>query len=295
MNAPNADQELYFDICREHISKHFGDLVLSRDHGQSFMTIHKVAPHDGGKAPRFYEDAKMWEDTDLDYTSWSVVQDGKVFVCYPDDVDSETGLVFNVGHPREVSELLRLFVQPASSVSSGEKCQYETRLLGDVVEIYVLIPDGDAWRVLDPDTPPPGAPDDFLRVVHLNLIQNWDKLCSGDPFEAFKIAQRWPEYVKSLPTASGYLRGGYILTPDSVMQSAAAFSVTAPSGRALFLNLLVVPAETAVSAMYLREFLNSDITAGKDVQKAFAADTDLHAFAGALKKTRLRVDANIHH
>ncbi|MCE9614880.1 MAG: hypothetical protein K8T26_11425 [Lentisphaerae bacterium] len=294
MNATTARQNLYLEICTEHVAGAFGDDIrLDREPGQAFMTIDKVAPQVGGKVLRFSEHEKAWDETTQEFTSWSIVHDGKVFVCYPDK-EEEGGTCFKVGHPREVAELLRLFVNPACCVTPGEKAQYESRPFGDLADVYVLIPDGETWRVLDPAALPREATEDFRKAVHFNLIQDWDKLHSGDTVEAHKLTPHWPSLVKSLPTALEPLRDGYILAPDGRMRSAADRAVIEPSGSEVFLDLLLVPSADAISSMYLRALFNGDLTVGRDIRKAFAVDSGLDAFVQALTGMTLHVPRSIH-
>jgi hypothetical protein len=289
-------EDLYFDICKEHVIKQFGaDLVLNREADQSFLTIMKVTAQDGGKLHRFNENDMAWEGTDQDFTGWSIVQDGKVFVSYPEDEPEDGGMFFKVGHPREVSELLQLFVHPLSCVTPEEEAQYEMHQLGSVVDLFVPIPDGNTWRIFDTAALPPGEPDGFRNVLHLNLIRDWDRLMSGSTGEAFKICERWPEYVRSLPLATECMRSGYILDPDGGLRSAVDRLANAPTSNDLFLDMLVVPAKEGISAMYLRELLNGDVALCKEIRKAFGVDSSLDAFVAALKAITINLPRKYHH
>jgi hypothetical protein len=295
MSIQEKKQELYLEVYREQINQRFGDaVVVNQDANDSNLWV-TIKPSAGGNVLRFNEQEMEWEDADGDSTSWSILNDGNVYVSYPNDEPMEYGMHIRVDHPREAAELLELVVHQASCVTPGQATCYESRVLGDVATIYALIPVGKTYRVLDLAALAPDAPDGFREVLRVNLVQDWDKVHSGTTFMAAAIAEQWPQCVASLPSADQYLRAGYLLVPDRGLRSAIDLVATQPSGGEYFLQTLVVPSNDVVSAMYLRQLLNCDVAIGKEIWRAYAADGSLDAFVARLRSTKIHLPASCHH
>jgi hypothetical protein len=286
-------QELYLDICHEFIVKRFGkEPGRGRVPGRSFMTATMVTPEEGGTVRRFNEADLSWDDTGQDFTNWSIVSDGKVFVSYPEDDPEDGGMFFKVAHPREVSELLCLLVQPFVEAPLASAMPPSRQLnLGDLVDMHVLIPMGDGWRALALALPPSTMPQGLPEALGSNMVQNWDSLVSGKSCEAGKFADRWPDFIGSLPDAAPLLRAGYLAKKHLNLHHALDLLAEGPRGNGPFLNMLLVPSREDVSSLYLREYLNGDFEAAKQREGAFAEENDLGKVHAGLKNVAIRMPA----
>jgi hypothetical protein len=242
-------QDLYFDICLEFIIKVFGkNPGIGRGQVRSFLTTYMVTPTDGGHVCRFNSEDLKWEDWEQRFTSWNIVQNGKVFVSYPEDDPMDGGMFFKTEHPREVSELLSLMVQPVSYFLKELPASQPQRL-GDLVDIYVVTPAGTGWQATN----------------------SAGTLSDGTPL----------------------IRGGYLADKylnlchplDLLMQTAQD---TAPS-----LNVLLVPSRKDVSALYIREYLNGDAEAAKQLREAFADESDMNKIQAGLGDVPIQMPADL--
>ena len=297
MNGLDQKADMFLDVCQEFLVGEFGErATLGRYSGRKIMTARSVAPQDGSAIRCFGVGERVWQDMEDDFeTNVVVAHDGKVSVSYPcQDVD-HGGMNFVVGHPREVSELFHLLVNPASCMTSGEEVATSSCKLGDLVDFHILVPDGDVWRMLDLANLPAGAPSDFLEMVFFDAVQDWDKLCMGKTVEACKVAGLWPDFVKSLPEVSNQLKAGYLLAPNSSIQTALDLAANGPENNRTFLDLILVPKEKAVSCLYLREHLVRDKEMGKAIGKAFAAATSLATLRENLATVNFHMPVKYHH
>lgn len=291
MGILDHQKELYFDICQDYVYKRFGrEPGLGRVPDRTFLTATMVTPEDGGKVVRFNESDLLWEDSGCVFTNWSIAHDGKVFVDYSDgDVDDD-GMVFRVGHPREVSELFYLLVQPMSYFEAAvfESISWK---LGDLVNMYVLIPMGDGWRGLDLAHLPSNMPPEFWEMLGRNLVQNSDSIGSDQFCEAGKFAERWPEFISALPDAVPFLRAGYLADKYLNLRHALDWMVVGPRANTMFLKVLFVPSRDDISALYLREYLNGDRKAANQLRAAFAEENELGKVHDMLKNVTIRMPA----
>jgi hypothetical protein len=287
MDSLDVKKDLYLDICCEYIVKRFGkDPGINREPGRSFMTAEMVTPDDGGKFRQFNERDLTWEASGFDFTNWSMVHDGKVFVGYSEDYEQDSDFFFKVGHPREVAELLYFLVQPAScfDAAMGESRAVK---LGELVTFHALIPAGNGWRALALDRLTSDIPADFRDAVGRNLVQDVDAMIKGSTCEAWKFVERWPELVGALPDAAPLIRAGYLLQPglnvsDALDKLASGLRTTQP-----FLPMFMVPSREEVSCLFLREYLNGDGKAAGQLKNAFSEGNSLDQVQAAFANVKL--------
>jgi hypothetical protein len=286
------EQDLYFNICLDFIVKMFGKNPGIDRGGRSFLTTNLVTPADGGHVCRFNTEELKWEDWDQSFTGWSIVQDGKVFVSYPEDEPMDGGMFFKVGHPREVCELLNLMVQPVSYFGR-EVPPSQPRKLGDLMDFYALLPSGSGWKALNFANLPPNMTEEFKIALGCNLVQNRDALISGKSCEASKFGERWPELVGTLPDAAPLLRTGYLVDKYLNLLDPLDLLMQTSRNNAPFLNMLLVPSRSDVSALYLREYLNGDAKAAKQLREAFADENDVNIIQANLSDVLIHIPVDL--
>jgi hypothetical protein len=204
-------------------------------------------------------------------------------------------MTFQVGHPREVSELFHLLVNPALCITPGEEEAWSKRKLGDLVDFSILIPDGNDWRVMDLANPPVCVPQELHGQLFFNVSQDWDKLCMGKTAEAHKLAGQWADAIHALPSGGTQLLAGYLLAPNAGIRSGIDSAASGPAGNPLFFDLLLVPKDKEVSSLFLRELLGRDRETGKAIRKAFAAATSLASLQANLAGVELYMPVKYHH
>jgi hypothetical protein len=287
MDSLDAKKDLYLDICQEFIAKRFGkDPGVNREPSRSFMTAGMVTPDDGGTFRLFNQRDLTWEDSGFDFTNWSIVHDGKVFVGYSEDFEGEYDFFFKVGHPREVAELLHLFVQPASCFDAAPGASRVAKL-GELAAFHALIPGGNGWRALDLARLPSDSTADFRDAVGLSLTRDFDAMIKGRTCEAWKFAERWPELIAALPDAGPLIRAGYLLEPGLNVSDALDKLASEPRTTQPFLPLLMVPSCEDVSCLFLREYLSGDRQAAGQRKNAFAEGKSLEQTHAALANVEL--------
>jgi hypothetical protein len=163
--------------------------------------------------------------------------------------------------------------------------------LGDLVDIHVLIPAGDVWRAFDLAHQPSDMPPEFLEVLRRNLVQKSNSMVSVVFWEALKIAKRWPDFISALPDAAPLLRAGYLVDKYLNLQHGLDGLVVAQRANMIFLNVLLVPSRDDISALYLREYLNGDREASKQLLGAFAEGNELGKVHDMLKNVTIRIPA----
>ena len=294
MGLLDARADLFFDVCKKSVNQTFGDGVrLQKSANPARMTtVLGVAPG-GGDIRCFNAGEKTWDSMEDDDIHVGMTSEGRVSVGYSQEDNIDYSMSFKVGHPCEVAELLHLFINPAVYLAEEETYSGRECGLGEIFDFYVLVPDGQQWRMLNPAALPPDTPDEFRKAFYCNLNREWDNFVAGKTFEAFKFEQRWPEFVKSLPDAADALRAGYILSPEGDLFSAVDLAVIPPSGKSLFFDMLVVPSKADVSAMYVRELINGDKKICQEIRKAFRPAAELETFMAAIKSTKISLPGNI--
>lgn len=275
MRSLDKNADTYLDLCQQFMIKEFDErAILRRVPDMKIMTT-SPAPQDGSPIRCFEVGERVWEVVEEDSeTNVVITHDGRVSVSYPCQDLDHGGMNFRVGHPREVAELFHLLVYPASCITPNEATAWERRKLGDLADFHVLVPDGTVWRIVDLGNPPKGAPADFLQALYFNVVQDWDKFCMGKAVEAHKIADCWVDGVKTLPEAVDQIKGGYVVSPDNGVCSTVERIANGPDVRQIFLDLLLVPRDKAVSCLYLRELLGRDADTGKAIRNAFSTATN---------------------
>ena len=296
MSSLDRKADLYLDVCQEFAIREFGDrAMLGREPGQKIMTA-RVAPQDGSAIRCFEVGERVWEDMTEDFeTGVVIVHDGKVSVSYPGQDVEHGGMIFQVGHPREVSELFHLLVNPASCIFSGEETAWSKRKLGDLVDFSILIPDGNEWRIMDLANTPGCVPQELQGQLFCNVVQDWDKLCMGKTAEAHKLVGQWTDAIHALPEAGVPLRAGYLLAPNAGIRSGIDSAASGPVGNPLFFDLLLVPKDKEVSCLYLREILGRDRETGKAIRSAFSTATSLATLQANLAGVDLHMPVKYHH
>jgi hypothetical protein len=295
MNSLDRNADLYLDVCQEFAIREFGErAIFEREPGHKIMTT-RPAPQDGSPIRCFEVGERVWEEMEDFETGVVIVHNGKVSVSYPgQDVEHE-GMTFQVGHPREVSELFHLLVNPALCITPGEEEAWSKRKLGDLVDFSILIPDGNDWRVMDLANPPVCVPQELHGQLFFNVSQDWDKLCMGKTAEAHKLAGQWADAIHALPSGGTQLLAGYLLAPNAGIRSGIDSAASGPAGNPLFFDLLLVPKDKEVSSLFLRELLGRDRETGKAIRKAFAAATSLASLQANLAGVELYMPVKYHH
>lgn len=285
----------WFGVCEEFVAGEFGKNVQFRRSPHGTHLNATLCVQDGGDDIRcFNVGERTWDNMEDDDIHVSIGHDGAVSVGYGLEDQIELGMNFKVGHPREVSELFHLLLNPAAYVKPDEECSYEEQRLGDLVEFRMLIPDGDTWRTVDPSALPAGTPNGFRMSLYAYLTLDVDLMSSGPKFEPCRYADQWPDFVKSLPAAAPEAREGYILDLHvGTMKSAVDFAAFPPTGNEIELNVLIIPRSHAVSSFYLREAITGDKSLGKKLLKAFLAGGDLDEWTTAIKAFSIRLPVDV--
>lgn len=295
MGLLDARADVFFDVCKKTVAEKLGEAVVlyrSRTGSSLTGTVHVIP---GGGAPRCFDAGRFkWVELEDDDIYLTVSHDGTVSVGYSLDDQADCGMSFKVGHPYEVAELCQLITRPSEYLATDEGAPWFECSLGDVFKYYALVPDGKTWRLLDLSALPEGMPKECVEAFYCNLNRDWDNFVSGKTFEAIKFQTHWPEFVQSLPDAKDELRGGYILSPEGDLTSAVDLTVIPPSGKRLFFDLLVVPYKADVSAMYVRELINSDMDINREICKSFRPVGDLETFMATVKATKINLPRNVH-
>jgi len=296
MSVLEDKKDLFFSVAKEYVAKAYGSLIhLAISPGGSRMTAALGTLKNGGDIRCFNLGERTWDAMEEDDIHVNISHEGLVHVRYSKEEQLDRSMAFKVGHPREVAELFRLLVDPAHYVAPEEEVTFGTYTIGKIFDLYALIPDGATWRILDPAILPAETTMDFLKAFYFNLNRNWDNFTSGKTFEAFRFAERWPDFVRSLPLATEHLRAGYLLHPEGDLLSAVDLAVIPPSERSFFLAFLAVPSRNDVSSMCVRELLNGDTAICKGIRKSFTPAENLDAFIASIKATELHMPKEYRH
>ncbi len=293
----------WFKVCEEFIVKEFGSRIQFRrtPDGSSLRTILGIAdiPECKGGVPWYDVQQCKWGvvvDTDIQV---NIHLDGSVsFGFWPPHLEDDPRCVmeFVVEHPREVSELFSLLILPAKHVPPEGECPYGERKLGELGEFRVLLPDGETWRIVDPSALPADTPDEFRKSLYSNLALDFRQIFSGAGCEVCHFAERWPDFMKSLPVVSPQACAGYILDAHgNTMTSAIDLAVIPPDGGETVFNVLMIPDAHAVSSLYLRQSITGDKELGQKIHKAFLTGGDLDAWITAIKAVPVRPPVEIRH
>lgn len=296
MGVLEDKKDVFFSVAKEYVAKAFGssiDLALSP--GGSRMTATLGTLKNGGDIRCFNLGERTWDVMEEDDIHVNISHEGLVHVRYSKEEQIDRSMAFKVGHPREVAELFHLLVDPAHYVAPEGEVTFGTYTIGEIFDLYALIPDEATWRILDLTTLPAESAEDFLKAFYFNLNRNWDNFTSGKTFEAFRFAERWPDFVRSLPVATEHLRTGYLLHPEGDLVPSVDLTVTPPSNRSLFLAILAVPSRKDVSSLYVRELINGDTAICKGIRKSFTPAEDLDAFMVAIKATEFYMPKEYRH
>jgi len=281
----------FLDISAQHIEKRFGnsiDFTVQSDDG--YLHAGRIVPQDGGKVCKFDETKLGWFPCGQDFTYWNVKESGKVCVGYPQDSFEDGVLNFQIGHPREVAELLHLFVQPSARMTA-EISESQFFKLGKIADLYAVIASKDGLRVLDLSRLPATMPEGVRTTLALNLTQNWDRLYAGEDCPARELEDRWPDFVGGLPDAAPFLRAGYFVDLNCCLQPGYRLLQGAAGEYAPFSVILFVPHDD-VSAFYLGEYLEYDRNVVKNMRDALAVKNDLETVCALLKKTPICMPAD---
>jgi hypothetical protein len=296
MSILEDKKNVFFSVAEEHVAKAFGPSIhLTPSPGGSRLTTILATGEDGGDIRCFDPGERTWDVMEEDDIHVNIAHDGMVHVRYSKEEQIDRCMTFKVGHPREVAELFHLLVDPAHYVTPEEEVTFGTCTIGEIFDLYALIPDGATWRILNPSALPSETTDDVLKAFYFNINRDWDNFISGKTFEAFRFTEQWPDFVRSLPVATEYLRTGYLLHPEGDLLSAVDLVVTPPTNRSTFITMLAVPSRKDVSSMYVREFLNGDSSICKSIRKSFTPAETLDAFMSAIKATKLQMPKEYHH
>lgn len=276
MHISDAQANLYLDVCTEFVVKRHGkNPGLNRTPGKHFMSALMVFTDDDSKVCFFDESDLSWEESGDDFTHWSVVSDGKVFVSYQESMPDDSGMFFQVRHPREVDELLHLLTQPASYFEKAVSGS-QVRQLRDLADSYVLIPEGNGWRALSLAHIPQDMPPEFRVALGDNLVQKFESLTAD------KFSERWPSFVATLPDAASLLRAGYITDKNLNPCHGLSLLTDRLGDGGHSLRVLLVPSQADVSSLYLREYLCGDREAAKHLDSAFFEENGLDKIATTL-------------
>jgi hypothetical protein len=287
MSTSKDIQELFLDICTEFIEKRFGhNPGIIRQPGRGSINIEMVPAEGGGFICWFDDSVLEWVESSQVFTSWTILGDGKVYVRDPEEVDGGNDFFIPVNHPREVAELLHLFVQPAATFIS-DLSESRFMKLGKIADLYALIPLGNEWHALDLSRLPKETPADLQVALGLNLTQNWQRLVQDGQFESWRFAERWPDFIGTLPNAAPLLRGGYVYMKDQCFGHGLHFLAGKADLTDPFLPTLFTPSGDNVSMLYLQEFLNYDKEAADQLQSAFSEENDLDMIQRLLKKVSI--------
>lgn len=292
MSSPTSVGGLYLDICAEFIENRFGkNLGIIRQPDFGYLHVDRIAPLDGGKVCKFDEPSLTWFACEQDSTYWNIGEDGEVRVGYPADDPREGVQCFHVGHPREVAELIHLFVQPSKRLVAGIA---ESRFLklGNIADLYAVIPSGNGWRVLDLARLPDAMPEGIRTALALNLTRNWERLTNSEGCRAWELKARWPDFVGGLPDAAPYLKVGYLTSPDCCLRTGLSLMNGAAGEVDPFLGILLVPHED-VSSFWIGEYFEYDRSVLRLVQDAFAVENDLETVCAMLTKTSICMPPDI--
>ncbi|MEI7948403.1 MAG: hypothetical protein WCJ02_17005 [bacterium] len=292
MRTSKVIQELFLDICTEFIEKRLGQNPgIIRQPGLGSIQIEMVSPEGGGRICWFDDMDFKWVETSQEFTSWAILGDGNVYVRNPQDVSGDDDLFIPVNHPREVAELLYLFVQPPAAFISDMSESHFVKL-GKIADPYALIQTGKKWRALDLSRLPEDTPADFHVALGLNLTQNWKRLVQDGKFESWRFAERWPDFIGTLPDAAPLLRGGYVYMKDQCFGHGLHFLAGKADLTDPFLPTLFSPSRDDISMLYLHEFLNYDKDANHQLQSAFSEENDLGMIHSMLKKVSVTLPVN---
>lgn len=289
----------WFGICEEFVSRAHGPgIVFRRSHaGESVDCV--LATREGGGEMRCYNASEnTWGEIEEDDIHVRVTMDGVVSIRYSKEENGDCGMRFRVAHPREVSELFHLLINPAGFVRpTDEDVGWEQYRLGDMATFHVALPDNGHWKIVDPLALPDDAPEDFRKALHLNLTRNWAHFLSGETCSAWEFSKRWPDFIQSLPDATAQLRESYLLDTENKMLSAVDYAVIPPMGPptgSVYLNMLITPNPLAVSSLYLREQMSMDKQLAKEVESAFSSGDQLHDMMSAMQSVAMRAPT-LHH
>jgi|GEM_PF-4473069 len=291
MKTLKSINKLYLDICVEFIEKRFGkDPGIQRDPETDRLYANLVSPEDGGKVCWFDTSDLSWAEADQSFTSWCIVPDGTVYVANPEDATGDADIQLEVRHPREVAELIHLFVQPSPRLISPISESHSLKL-GEIAGLYALIPLGNEWHALDLSRLPKETPADFRVALGLNLTQNWQLLVQEGKFESWRFAERWPDFIAALPDAAPLLCGGYVYMKDQCFGHGLHFLAGKADLTDPFLPTLLAPSRDDVSMLYLQEFLNCDKEANHQLRSAFSEENDLDMIHRMLKEVSVTLPA----
>ena len=296
MGVLEDKKDVFFSVVEEFVAKAFGSSInLALSPGGSRMTATLGTLEGGGDIRCFNLGERTWDVMEEDDIHVNISHEGLVHVRYSKEEQIDRSMAFKVGHPREVAELFHLLVDPAHYVAPEEEVTFGTYTIGEIFDLYALIPDRATWRILDLTSLPAESTEDFLKAFYFNLNRNWNNFTSGKTFEAFRFAERWTDFVRSLPVATEHLRAGYLLHPEGDLLSAVDLAVISPSERSLFLAILAVPSRQDVSSLYIRELLNGDTAICKGVRKSFTPAANLESFMAAIRSTEFHMPKEYRH
>lgn len=288
--------DVWLGVCEEFIHREYGKSNhLQRSLLGTDLNTRVSVVKEGGSLRFLNLNGPEWDVLEDDDMYINISHTGTVSVGYTFEGQADLGMFFKVGHPAEVSELFHLLLNPAAYVTPEEECEHMRRELGQLCKFHVLIPVGETWRIVDPMNMPVGTPSEFRKAFYLNLTRNWDHFVANETWEAWRFAERWPDFLKSLPVATDPLREGYIMGPDGDLLSAVDLAVIPPSGKEFHFDMLIVPNRECVSSMYLRERLNGDKGFGKQINNAFREGQDLDSMMTAIKSVSLLLPKEIRH
>ena len=275
MRTQKSINKLYLDICVEFIEKRFGkELVINRYPGRDRIHINLLSPDDGGKVCWLDTSDLSWVEADQNFMSWCIMANGSVYVANPEDATGDEDVHFQTRHPREIAELIHLFVQPSSRLISKIS---ESRCfkLGEISGLYVLIPYGEGFRALDLKHLPAEMPADLHEDLALSLTHDGEILFSFDCPGPSWFATRWPDFVARLPDAAQLIRDGYTFNKDCHFGHGLNLLRGNSRISGPFLYFLLVPSREDVSSFYLAEYLNHDLATYEQHSAALSEGNDL--------------------
>jgi hypothetical protein len=275
MSKKKTSDELYLDICAEFIENRFDkNPGIQRYPDTDRLYANFVTPEDGGKVCWFDTSDLSWVEADQNATSWCILPDGTVYVANPEDATGDADIQLKVRHPREVAELIHLFVQPSSRLLP-KISESHCLKLGEAADLYALIPYGEGFRALDLKRLPADMPVDMLQPLALSLTHDGESLSRGDYSGPSWFATKWKDFVDSLPEAMPLIRDGYAFNKncyfgDGMILLGGIHDIAGP-----FLFFLLVPSRDDVSSFYLAEYLNHDLAAYEQHKAALMEGNNL--------------------
>ena len=281
----NERRDLYYSLCCDFLNERFnGKVDIRQKEGRDGLVLWDIPAQDTDSTVMFDFETCQWVWMDGESVFLYVYADGQVNISYPDEDPEHGGMNIRVAHPREVAELLDVFLDPkAATTPPAEDEHHESIPLGGCFDFSILMPDHEKWRVLNPAAIPEGAPDDFRNMLHSTVARNWDDFTMNKTIQATRFAEDWPELVASLPDATKALEAGYILDFEGNIRSGVDTVVKAPHPDDLFFDILLNPKNPDLSCFYLRELLSGHTpyreAIGKAIQKSATIEDTFKALS----------------